>query len=403
MFELFRDLNWSLIGMLVVGGGVVAWVGDKVGMRLGKKRVKIFNLRPKKTATFITVCTGVGIALVSLLLMSLSSQQVRTALFSMNYVQSQITALMGELQQNRDDLRRMEVELFQSRGELDEKQKELQTVGEQLDDGNRQLADAKNRLARMKRLRDIAQKEQKALVSENSRLREERESLVGSVESLRSEAKDLRANLQRMREGRIAILTDEVLAQGIITDKSLSAEQIDNAVKRLTAQSRSMMAYRMGKRPEDVAQVEVDGKSITETKNKLLNADSGRYLMRLSAATNAVEGETVRAYLECFKTVLVFKSGEVLSQRDFSSGIAQEVVEDSLLRMLREINTHAYNSGVMRDPISGDVGAIDTTEFMDAVEEIVESKGESIVKVVAAEDIYTEGPVRVKFEIVHSS
>lgn len=397
MFELFRELNWSLIALLIVGGGIVAWVGDNVGMRLGKKRVKIFNMRPKRTATFITVCTGIGIALVSLLLVSISSEQVRTALFSMNYVQSQITALTAELQQNRDDLTMMEIELMQNRGELDKKQNELQAIEAELEEGAKQLAEAEKKLAEMKNLVEKARKERTALVSENSKLRKEGKELETSVKSLRKESEELRANLQRMREGRIAILTGEVLAQGIITDESLTPDKVDYAAKRLAEQSRSMVAYRLDKRPDSIPLPEIDEASVKETKAKL-KKEGGRYLIRLIAASNAVEGETVRAEMETFKTKLVFRSGAELARKEFAGDTAPEAVEDGILRMLKEVNNHAFSAGVMRDPISGDVGAIDTNEFMDAVERISDSGNATVVKIVAAEDIYTEGPVRVKFE-----
>lgn len=109
MFELFREMNWSLLGTLAIVSAVVAWVGDIIGMKLGKKRVTFLKLRPKYTSRIISVITGIGIALFTLLVISIASEPVRTALFSMNYVQNQITTLTAELQQNRTNLQGMEV------------------------------------------------------------------------------------------------------------------------------------------------------------------------------------------------------------------------------------------------------------------------------------------------------
>ncbi|MFQ5810394.1 MAG: DUF3084 domain-containing protein, partial [Armatimonadota bacterium] len=36
----------SFIAALVATGGVVAWIGDIVGYRLGKRRVSLFGIRP---------------------------------------------------------------------------------------------------------------------------------------------------------------------------------------------------------------------------------------------------------------------------------------------------------------------------------------------------------------------
>src|SRR3954470_8253480 len=42
--------------------GFIAYVGDLLGRRLGKKRLSVFGLRPKHTAILLTIVTGVLIA-----------------------------------------------------------------------------------------------------------------------------------------------------------------------------------------------------------------------------------------------------------------------------------------------------------------------------------------------------
>lgn len=49
--------------------------------------------------------------------------------------------------------------------------------------------------------------------------------------------------------------------------------------------------------------------------------------------------------------------------------------------------------------MSGNVGSIDTAEFMQVIEDITNSKSDVILGIYAAEDIYTEGPVKIKFKI----
>lgn len=47
-----------LIAAILILGGVIATVGDRLGTRVGKARLTLFNLRPRKTATLITILTG---------------------------------------------------------------------------------------------------------------------------------------------------------------------------------------------------------------------------------------------------------------------------------------------------------------------------------------------------------
>ena len=104
MSELLSELNWSLILTLLTVSAVVAWFGDIIGMKVGKKRITLFNLRPKYTTRLISVLTGVGIAFATLFVSATASESVRTAIFNMQYVKNQILNLTAELKTNRDDL-----------------------------------------------------------------------------------------------------------------------------------------------------------------------------------------------------------------------------------------------------------------------------------------------------------
>jgi len=58
-------MNWSLLGTLIIASAIVAWAGDIIGMKLGRKRITFLKLRPKYTSRIISVLTGVGIIKVA--------------------------------------------------------------------------------------------------------------------------------------------------------------------------------------------------------------------------------------------------------------------------------------------------------------------------------------------------
>lgn len=66
--------------LLVPLSGFIAWAGDRVGHRVGKRRHSLFGLRPRHTATLITVGAGIGISLLSFGLMFASSAGFRAVL-----------------------------------------------------------------------------------------------------------------------------------------------------------------------------------------------------------------------------------------------------------------------------------------------------------------------------------
>src|SRR5688572_5642628 len=68
-----------VIGLVIAMCGGIAYVGDLLGRRMGKKRLSLFGLRPRHTAVIFTVITGVLIASVMLVVLMLASAGVRVA------------------------------------------------------------------------------------------------------------------------------------------------------------------------------------------------------------------------------------------------------------------------------------------------------------------------------------
>ena len=74
-------MAWILITFLIVLGGLIAPFGDLLGTKIGKARFSILKLRPKKTATIVTIITGGFISAISIGLLILVSEEFRQRLF----------------------------------------------------------------------------------------------------------------------------------------------------------------------------------------------------------------------------------------------------------------------------------------------------------------------------------
>jgi len=72
---------WILIVFLILLGGLIAPFGDVLGTKIGKARFSILKLRPKKTATIVTIITGGFISAISIGLLLLVSEEFRQRLF----------------------------------------------------------------------------------------------------------------------------------------------------------------------------------------------------------------------------------------------------------------------------------------------------------------------------------
>ncbi|NLB83109.1 MAG: DUF3084 domain-containing protein, partial [Synergistaceae bacterium] len=45
--QIWSDMNWRLILTLIVVSAVLAYLGDVLGMKIGKKRISLLGLRPR--------------------------------------------------------------------------------------------------------------------------------------------------------------------------------------------------------------------------------------------------------------------------------------------------------------------------------------------------------------------
>ncbi|MHB8478859.1 MAG: DUF3084 domain-containing protein [Vulcanimicrobiaceae bacterium] len=97
MLETIRGLG--LVFFITVLAGVIAYVGDRVGHQVGRRRLTLFGMRPKYTSTIIAVGTGMVIALLVTVSAILASQEVKTAFFRLNTINSRISELEARAHQ----------------------------------------------------------------------------------------------------------------------------------------------------------------------------------------------------------------------------------------------------------------------------------------------------------------
>jgi uncharacterized protein (DUF3084 family) len=95
----FTTANWgafaTILAIVIVAGGI-AFIGDRVGHQVGRRRMTLFGLRPKYTSTIFAVGFGMLIALGVIVVALISSYDARQALFSLNKLNDQISSLSLE-------------------------------------------------------------------------------------------------------------------------------------------------------------------------------------------------------------------------------------------------------------------------------------------------------------------
>lgn len=96
--------------ILLILSGVLAYVGDVLGRKIGKMRISIPGLRPKTTAIVISIVTGMLITIVTLAVLTAISEEARIALFKIEEIRRDREELTKKLAEQKSVYDSIEVE-----------------------------------------------------------------------------------------------------------------------------------------------------------------------------------------------------------------------------------------------------------------------------------------------------
>ena len=121
-------MAWLLIVFLILLGGLIAPFGDLLGTKIGKARFSILKLRPKKTATIVTIITGSFISAISIGLLLLVSEEFRQRLFvdipflqkTLDESKRALIPLQTERKKLEDTIQNKEIELTKLKRDVNE-------------------------------------------------------------------------------------------------------------------------------------------------------------------------------------------------------------------------------------------------------------------------------------------
>ena len=404
-----------LILVMIVTGGAIAFIGDKLGTKIGKKRLSILGLRPRHTSMIVTVVTGCLITGLSIGFMALISENVRTALFGMEELRQTMDLTLKELdeatenlslaqsefEKANDNLRESKEEIIALKSEqegLREESKRLKEGNERLEATNSELSAQNETLSGTNATLEADNKKlgefNVTLTADNEKLSSDNEKLSSDNSELEERNKRLRDGIIAIREGDITLRAGEVLASGVIRGGQ-SAEEISNAINALAEQATQILIQRFGGDEDNsvwMYQPELQ-RVIAEIES------SGRdMVLRITAAGNLVRGEPVRSRLELYPNNLVFEKGEVILSKAYE--ISEENQPEIILRdFLTEINQIAVEKGSLADPLTGSVGSMDGTQLYEILDSLMTAKGEVLLTATARDETTSIGPLRLNIKL----
>ncbi|OFW54497.1 MAG: hypothetical protein A2163_00450 [Actinobacteria bacterium RBG_13_35_12] len=365
-----------LVFTLIIISGLIAFVGDWVGLKIGKKRVTIFGLRPHYTAIFVTIISGILIAIITITILAISSNDVRTALFGMEELKEKLSYLSREVELGN-------IKLSSTREDLKEKTTQLQEMEEKY---QKLSEDIKNKTSQLEEL---------SLIREN--LIEEKDQLDKEVEELTVTIKALYSGIAWVREGEVIFGSDEQIGLTIIQGQRPIEEIKKELIMFLNEASNKVLA--MGaKKDERTNQVFIISQEEFEDITQKIYDSDKEMIVRLLSSINVIEGEPVVAHFNISENKLLFKLDEEIISEEIESTEVYSEVENKLISLLRKVNIIAVKEGIIPDPKTSFVGAVSAINLYDTVKTIVESGTTMKVTVSSIDDTWRTGPLKVRME-----
>lgn len=201
--------GWILIAAIFLLGGIVAVFGDRVGTKIGKARLRLFNLRPRQTAMFITWITGMSISALTLGILFGLSGSLRRGIF-------QLDDILKEKRQT-------EAELAQAEQEQQQVQQQLSKVKQEQTQAVANLSAINQNFERSKQQVKKISAQAKKLQQELDSLLAERSKRQGQLDQLQQQSQELQSQLQQ-REQKIT-QQDRVLSEKEVQLQDLEQQQ----------------------------------------------------------------------------------------------------------------------------------------------------------------------------------
>ena len=345
--------GWILILTLLILGGVLSTLGDRLGSKVGKARLSLFRLRPKKTAVVITVLTGSLISAISLGLMLLVSDRLRTGLFELDQIEQRLRDSRDALSSSRKDLAQSRSALRSAENERSEAQRQLKVVAEQASRLQKELAPLMEQRKQLEAERDRLSRDIAAKDSDLQRNRTELAKLNSKIKSSSQELERLERNLIALRQGDVVISSGQILEVAKVRiEKPSQARDVIHALLQRT----NLNVYQRvlpGETPNRQILL-VPRSDISKLETTL--SKRGEWVVSLISAANVLIGERqVVAFPDVRPNKRVVRSGEQLATTVLEADErSPDQVRSRLNLLLAAAFTRAQRQGALANGLQFD-------------------------------------------------
>ncbi len=289
--------GYILVFVILVLGGVIATVSDRLGTKVGKARLSLFKLRPRDTAVVVTVMAGSILSAITLAILFATSKPLRTGVFQIDEIQKRLNQARRELKETTQEKNRVETELDGTRAAQAQVKANLEQINQSLQAANAEQARTQTKLnslrAQLNSVEAAKSKTQEQLIQ---------------VEAAKSDTEEQLARVEAAKSR-----TEEQLKL-VETARSTTKAQLDrteNQLKTVSDQKTNLGA--------EIAQLQGERQQLIEQREevKVQIAQRDREIAKRDAEIAKREEEIAK------RDTAIVDRNELISQRD--KEIAQRV------------------------------------------------------------------------------
>ena len=407
------ESGWFMLIVLAVMGGLIAYLGDKIGSKVGKRKIKLMGLRPKYTSILVTIMTGISIAVVTLGVMSVLSENARVALFGMNKLRQQQHVLEEQRDRLLAEADKLAREMQEKNDLLADNELKLASQEEQLDGANGRLRLTLLDLEQVQAARDDASAQLGIVQTafnqvhadlataqgEIEELEHTKAGLTKTVAALDERNRLLNESMLTVREGTVLFRVGEVLSSSVLT-AGQSQDETRSQLSGIMVNINNMIRQRLNITDEKAVLLYISPDEFERTVQELSNSPKDSKLIRVTAAGNIITGEPALVHVNIYDNNLVYNRGREVYTEYFTSEEIESGAELQLLHFLHNVNRSAQADGILPDPLSGNVGALTAVEMFDAISRMKAYGNTGLtLQAVTTQNIFTAGPLRIEIRV----
>ena len=350
---------WVILLLSVAAlGGLIAYAGDTVGRRIGKKHFRLFGLRPKTTGLLIAVLSGVAVALVTVGTVALlarntldnaiRAQEIRanleTARGQLGLVNREYASAKRDLEQAKTAQITLEDQLASNRAQLTAKQQELSSAVDlfgrlktRADELEAQNKSSSVKLAERDAALKAIEAQRRELSAKIVELGQKRDQLQSRIARLTTEKQDFEKRYETSQSRLTATETRLASSQTRVTATQARLDKLEAQVRDFEA-SRSTLEGDINELIQTKANLEKSNQDLqsqnTQLEKELSDIDQNLKETR-TALTLATQGE------------FIYRRNELIVQAVLPEG-SPDQVRSKLNSVVRQASLIAESRGAAR-------------------------------------------------------